>query len=225
MRRFPKPGAIAGVLPGEDAPVLASSGREFRAPDLATAEPKRVFVLPFRSFSTDGESSRVVADVLTLRLAAAVGLVVISPAELRAAALRANIGSLREMPPEELARLSTALGTRYCMSGVIYSYADPRTARGSEPEIDLELSLLDVKDGRTLWIAQTQKSGRDYAGFLLRGAEKNSVSLTDRVVSDMIAGVVWTDPRIDPDQVARRIQRRLLARRAQLVRANHGDSE
>jgi hypothetical protein len=130
------------------------------------------------------------------------------------------------MSPEALARLADALGTPFCVSGVIYSFVDPRVDQGSDPEIDIEIALTNVREGRTLWIAQSEKSGLDYAGFLLRGAEKNAVSLTDRVISDMIAGVVWSDSRIDPDLVARRTQKRLLARRAQLVRAAPtGDQE
>lgn len=226
MRGFPKPGVAVGAVRGEHGPILASSKREFIAPDLATPDPKRVFVLPFRNFTYDGGVARIVADMLTLRLAAAKGMSVVSPAELRAAALRANIATFREISPESLKRLAAALGTPYCMSGVIYSFVDPRVDRGSDPEIDLEISLSDVRDERTLWIAQSEKAGLDYAGLLLRGAEKNTVALTDRVISDMLTGVVWSDPRVDPDVVARRTQKRLLAKRAQLVRGTPtGDQE
>ena len=95
LERFPKPGTVTGVVPGGHGPVLSVSKREFAAPDLATPDPKRVFVLPFRNFAYDGASARIVADMLTLRLAAARGLTVVSPAErgLTASWIRASAPS------------------------------------------------------------------------------------------------------------------------------------
>lgn len=152
--------------------------------DLDKSRP--ICVLPFDNNSNAPDAPRVLADVLALRLAAA-GFSVVDPAVLRAAALKARI-SLRSVNSNDLATLAKSVGTPLFLRGTVYAFDDP-TARNSAipPALDVEATLVDVSTAKVLWAAQQNRKGTDYIGFLMLGAVSNSVSLTDRVATEMIA--------------------------------------
>ena len=173
-------GALAGAhRRGRRCPTFVS-------PAFDASQP--ICVLPFDNTSTSPNAPRLLADVLALRLAAA-GFNVVDPAALRAAALDAGV-SLRGAGAEELAALAKILRTPLFLRGTVYAYVDPASRSGApSPVIDVEATLVDANAGKVLWAAQNNRKGTDYIGFLMLGAVSNSVSLTDRVATEMIATV------------------------------------
>jgi TolB-like protein len=187
MRRFPSASDESGLVRGPRKPLFRNGPISFRAADLDPSMPHRVCVLPFDD-ANFSDSVRLVADVLSLRLAAANGYEVIEPAVLRAAALKANIGSFRWITSDDLAKLAPIVGTPLFLRGTIYEFDDPAAARSATtPQLQLEMTLVDVQSRRVLWSAQHARKGTDYVGFLMLGAVSNVLTLTDRVVSEMVA--------------------------------------
>jgi TolB-like protein len=184
-RRMPGPDMRPAIVDGPSKGLFQSGPASFRSRDLDTAR-QRVCVLPFDNLSSLPEAGRVVTDLVALRLAAARGFDLVEPSTLRAAALQARIGSFRGIGSDDLAKLADAVGTPLFVRGTVYSFADPAGRPGIVPELQVELSLVDVRAGRTLWVAQHARKGSDYIGFLMRGSVSNAISLTDRVVSEMI---------------------------------------
>ena len=185
MRRFPAAGAQSGPVRGRSKGFLQSPPASFRAKDFDNSSQK-VCVLPFDNVSAVPEAARVVTDVVALRLAAVEGFDVVEPEQLRSAALKARIGSFRGIGSDDLVKLASAVGTPLFIRGTVYDFVDPVARGAGEPELQIELSLIDVRSGRVLWAAQHGRKGSDYVGFLMLGKVSNTVSLTDRVVSEMI---------------------------------------
>jgi len=149
---------------------------------------RHVCILPFDNESSAPDAVRVVADVLALKLSAA-GFRVVDPATLRAAALKARL-SLHNVSSEELKLLAKGVGTSLFLRGTIYGFEDPTVRSASAtPALDLETTLVDVETGKVLWAAQDDRKGTDYIGFLMLGAISNSVTLTDRVATEMVATI------------------------------------
>jgi TolB-like protein len=148
----------------------------YLSPELDRSRP--ICVLPFDNHSRVTDASRVLADVLALRLAAA-GFRVVDPVVLRDAALKARI-SLHGVSSPDLALLAKSVGTPLFLRGTIYAYNE-------SPSIDVEATLVDAVAGKVLWASQQSRKGSDYIGFLMLGAVSNSVSLSDRVAAEMIA--------------------------------------
>jgi TolB-like protein len=142
----------------------------------------RVCVLPFENLSSNPDASRVVADVLSLRL----NLEVVDQAALRASAIESHIGSFRTIATDDLVRLAEAVGTPYFIRGTIYQYVDPTARAGGEAELQVELSLIDVREKRVLWASQHGRRGADYTGFLMQGRVTTAVGVADRVLSEMV---------------------------------------
>jgi hypothetical protein len=213
-RRFPSPGVEAGfsrpAKAGRYMSLFRGGPISYRAHDLDPGTPHRICVLPFDN-SGAPEGVRVVADTLALRLAAAHGFEVVEPAALRAAALEARIASFRNINTEELARLAPMVGTSLFLRGTIFTYADTSANnRSASPQLEMELTLIDVQSARVLWSAQHLRKGSDYTGFLMLGAVSNAVSLTDRVVAEMIDTATHGEKH---ESIARRRSVTPLARR------------
>lgn len=186
MHDFPRAGAESSPGRGKAKPFMHRGPSSFHTTELDAASPHIVCVLPFENPSSVPEGARVVADILSIRLAAANGFEVVEPAKLRAAALKAHIGSFRGIASEDLERLASSVGTSLFIRGTIFQYADATGRAAADPALQLDLSLIDAQSRRILWAAQHDRKGSDYIGFLMRGAASNAVSLTDRVITEIV---------------------------------------
>jgi hypothetical protein len=186
LRRFPKPGTEAALVPGPRKPLFRGGALAYRAPDLDTTHPNLVAVLPFTNDTRVPEAARVLAEVAALRLAAAAGFETVEPARLRAAALQARVATFRGIGPDELRKLAGAVGTTLFLRGTIFRYDDPAKREVATPAIQVEISLVDAGTGKVLWVAQHERTGEDYASLLMLGSVSNAVTLADRVISEMI---------------------------------------
>jgi hypothetical protein len=149
--------------------------------ELASRARPRVCVLPFDSSSERPEAALIVANALALRLAR--NFEVVEPADLRAAAVKARIGSFRALGTDELKKLAPLVGTPLFLRGTISKYAD--AGRGAVPELELELFLIDVDAGSVLWAATHARSGADYVGLLMLGGVSDGATLADRAACEL----------------------------------------
>jgi hypothetical protein len=213
-KHFPAPGDESSLVRGPRKPLLRSGPIAFRASELDPSTPHRVCILPFDA-ETTSDSVRAVADVLTLRLAAASGFEVVEASKLRDAALKANIASFRWIDSDVLARLAALVGTPLFLRGTIYQFDDPSDGRSAKtPQLQIEMTLVDVQNRRVLWSAEHGRKGTDYTGLFMLGAVSNSLTLTDRVVSEMIATGTRPQSRLERNNEARnRARGTTLARR------------
>ncbi|HET8796533.1 MAG TPA: CsgG/HfaB family protein, partial [Thermoanaerobaculia bacterium] len=203
MQSFPRPGEAPKASPGPSKPLLSSRVSAYR---VDTGERRRVCVLPFENQSASGDATRIVHDMLVVRLAADPAFEVVDPARLRAAARDVRIGSFRGITTADLARVGKAIDATLFVRGTIYRFAET-AGRAGDPEVDLELSMLDVDSGRIVWAAQHERRGSDYTGLFLLGAVTNGVALTDRVVTELAESKGRTAPRAAQAFVAARTAR------------------
>ena len=114
-------------------------------------------------------------------------------------------------------RLSEIVGTTLFLRGTIYGYSDPSLTSGAAPpELQLEFTLVDVKAGRVLWASQHEHKGVDYTGLLMKGAVSNSVSLADRVVTEMIDTARFSARRDKENPTSQISQKRLPEKHSRL---------
>ncbi len=187
MRNFPAAGHTAPVVRGPSKPVFNPGPVSFVARGaLPRGDGTRICILPFENRSDTSDAARIVIDALSMRLAGGREYDIVEPAVLRDAVLQTRAGSLSTISEDGLQRLARALRTPLFVRGTIYEFADPAGHRGGEPEIDVELSLVDVDRHTVLWSAQHARKGTDYGGLLLLGTVSNSVSLADHVMSEMV---------------------------------------
>lgn len=195
-RSMPRPGETRGLVHGTTKRFWRHGPLTFRSIALAEGQRRRIAILPFDTASQDRIAPRVVADILAIRLGATGVFDVVEPGALRAAARAAGLRTFSFIGSSELARLAKPLDTALFLRGSIYRWNDV-TARSSNvpPEAEIEMSLVDVATSRILWNTIHSRNGADYEGLLLRGAVSNAVTLTDRMLSEMIDTEAHTRPK------------------------------
>lgn len=215
--RMPTPATESRLQSGPSRPLFHAGPANYSATGFDTRTPHLVCVLPLENRSATPEAARVVAEILSLRLAAASGFEVVDPAKVRSAALAARIPSFFQVPNAALVKLAPLVGTPLFLRGTIFGYSDITGRGGSDPAVQLELTLVDVAAGRVVWTSQHEREGSDYEGLLLLGAASNAAVLTDRVVSEMIEEEVQRASRSgEAYATARGGQKRLPTRHSEL---------
>lgn len=210
MRSFPRAGEGPRIPRGPSRPLFMGKVSAFRAPSdppmHSASGRRRICVLPFENTSRSPSATQIVHDILLVRLAANGAFDVVDPAVLRAAARAMRIGSFRGITNSDLARIGQQVGATLFARGTIYDFVEGAgTAR--EPEIDLEMSIVDVDAERVVWAAQHDRRGSDYTGLFLLGAATNGVALIDRVVTEITEARTQRSPRAAEAFVAARAAR------------------
>ncbi len=184
---FPSPGAAIRPARSPGSRWLLARPPTFRAASLATEPAVRLCIIPFANATDDRAAPRIVADLLSRRLAESDRFTLVEPAELRAALLAEKVPAIRNLDPPRLRDVGARLGTSYFLRGTIWRWRESssRTDRVS-PEVELQLELVDVASQRVLWTAHHHRRGDDYEGLFLRGAVGNVVALADRALAEML---------------------------------------
>ncbi|MGZ7039446.1 MAG: CsgG/HfaB family protein [Thermoanaerobaculia bacterium] len=190
--------SLTSSLPRPDDPPVVSLPRgawfrqgpaaSFVARELGRDKKPRICVLPFDSNSQSPEAALIVANTFSVRLAQTGDFDVVEAAELRAATVKARIGSFNALSSDELAKLGDIVGAPLFLRGTISRYVDSSGSRDTVvPEVEIDLFLVDVKAGSVLWSASHSRTGNDYVGFLMLGAIFDAATLTDRTVCEFAA--------------------------------------
>jgi peptidoglycan-synthase activator LpoB len=199
-RDFPAPGKTESLASARPKPIDLSSTRTFRSAAMSSGQ-NLVCVLPLVNQSRDRLASLVVGELLAQRLAASEGFRVVEASDFRKAMVSTGVYGMRTGDPEELKKLGAKVGTNLFLKGTIYVYKDVLPGSGATtPELELQLTLVDVAAGKILWTASLARKGSDYSGLLELGAISNAVALADQVVAEMIRAGESARPTGRPDR-------------------------
>lgn len=196
LRKFPRPGETVKLAGARGKPLGEPSTRTYRSAALPPGKTHVICILPFENRSRERVAPRVVGEILAQRMAASDELRPVEAADFRAAMVAAKLRGLGRGDPEELRKLSGALGTSLFLTGTIDRYGDasPRNA-SITPEIDLHLTLTDASRGRVVWTASLARKGTDYMGLLELGSISSVVTLADQVAAEVVSAFEHTEGR------------------------------
>ena len=187
LARFPTPGLAVRLTREPEETLSRGRPRSSVASELSLAKTPRVAVLPFDAVPGARQATRLVHDSLTIRLEENGAFDVIEPGDLRAAMRALQMPSLRGVTSTELAALGRELGTDLFIRGSIYTFREAEQRGSAPPELQFEMSMVNVASSRVLWSCYHGRQGSDYQGFLMLGRVSNGVSLTDRLIREAIA--------------------------------------
>ncbi|HSM13470.1 MAG TPA: hypothetical protein VLA66_05325 [Thermoanaerobaculia bacterium] len=194
-RALPAPGESGRPAERRHAPVGGRDPVVLRSPGVFDDGPLRICLLPFGNDARDRGAPRILAEVLARRLRASGRFEPVEPAELRAALRAERVPSLRFLDATALRAVAARLGTPYFLRGTIWQWVEGSPASsGPVPEVELELELVDVERGRTVWAAHHGRRGDDYVGLFLRGRIGTVAGLLDQVVAEILAASQRADP-------------------------------
>ena len=188
LRDLPAPGQPARAPRPRSRPFRLPAPKTFRADVREEAHVRRLCILPFENFTAVNDAPKALGQLLWRRLAESGRFEVVEPADLRAAMVSEGVRTFRDMDPVQLRRLGNRLGTSLFLRGTLYVYREASSHGATvSPQLALEWSLVDVASSRILWTSHHSRKGDDYRFLLQRGALSNAVTLSDQVVSEMVA--------------------------------------
>ncbi len=158
----------------------------FRAAGFDPRVSARVSVLPFMSYASHRGASRIAVELAARRLGERGALRVVEAGDLRAAMNAEGVRTFRDADSGELQRVGRRVGSPLFLSGTVYAYRDPEAG---DPEVELQLTLVDVEGGRILWTSRLARKGSDYALPLQRGAITTAPALADQMLAEMVDGL------------------------------------
>jgi hypothetical protein len=185
-RNLPAPGKAVPMTSARSKPIDVSSPRTYRSAALGK-KPVLVCLLPLVNESRDRLAGPIVGELLAERLGASKEFRVVEASDFRTAMVSTGVYGIRTGDPEELKKLGAKVGTNLFLKGTIYKYLDVLPGSGVQsPELEMQLTLVDVAAGKILWTASVARKGTDYSGLFELGAISNAVTLADQVVAELI---------------------------------------
>ena len=191
---LPAPGAPAPRRGLQDRPFYLSAPAVFRSRHLG-APVTRVTLVPFSNLTRVREAPRTAGAQLERLLEASGAFEVVEPADFRDAMRAEAIPSLLRLQPDQLRAIGARLGSPVFVRGTVWRWIDTTAYSGAlDPEVELEIELVDVGANRVLGVAHVARTGSDYSGFLLRGRMRTAAALAERVVAEIVEALLAADP-------------------------------
>jgi hypothetical protein len=187
---FPRPGRRPKPDEPPGAPFPLGSPASFRSAALdAMPAPRRIAILPFRSFGVAvPEAPRIAAELTRRWLVRSRGFEPVEAADLRAALAAEKVRDPARIDPDLRSAIGRRLGASLFLQGTIFRWKPepPSGSQAAPPEVEFSLLLVDAASARILWASYHHRLGNEYKGLLGLGGITNVVALADRVLGEMV---------------------------------------
>lgn len=120
---------------------------------------KKVAVLPFENLSGDRSAGDKVQKIFLTELLSFEAFDVVEPGQVAKLLRSERIESLDTLGPPELKKIGEALKVQGLFMGSVVDYADSRSGSTPAPDVTIQLRLIEVQSGVTIWSASRTRSG------------------------------------------------------------------
>lgn len=179
-------GGLAGCAPG-----LRTTA--FTNPNFDFSYVERVAVLPFENLTNDRQAGPRATRLTITELLASGAVDVVEPGEVRAALARIQGSQAsRGLQPstDEVIALGKTLGVQAVIAGSVTQSEAVRSGAVSIPVVTLDVHMVEVETGATVWAAtHTEKGGSIGARVLGTGGEPLSET-TRRCVRGVLRSLI-----------------------------------
>jgi TolB-like protein len=189
FENLPPAGTSFPSPPGQGRPAFRFFGRKtgYRSQMLDSPSRWRVAVLPFENASERGGAGRILTDILTTALFRHGRFEVADPGEVNDALLKLGIVAYGGIDYQGLSELRKQTGVDAVFLGTLYGYNEGLKREAfTSPEVSLDLRMIHVETGKTLWFADGSRSGDDYRIALDFGVIRPMITLVMKVLGEML---------------------------------------
>ena len=148
-------------------------------------EAVKLVVLPFNNISGRRDAGKIVADVFVVELFRDKRFDVVEPGNVNQIMFQEWIDRLGEIDIERLNMIGRRMGVSALVTGTVNEFNDGRT--GSPPVVALNARMIEVGTGKIIWSANKSRRGDDYIKIFSLGRVRSVITLTQKVVKEMIA--------------------------------------
>jgi TolB-like protein len=157
----------------------------FVRPKTDISNIKRVAVLPFENFTSDGYAGEKIRRVVITELLSR-GIDVIEPGEVTRILTEARIRSLGSINVSEIQNIGKTLGVEAVMMGSVEAFGISGGISVTYPEVTINLMLIETSSGNIIWSVRHTAGG---ASFWTRHFGSEGISLSEaarKVVKETI---------------------------------------
>jgi len=146
-----------------------------------------VAVVPFENVTTDKLCAERVHRIFFTELLARDAFKVVEPGQV-ARLLRRDQLDPANLTPEDMKRLGQAVQAQALFMGSVLEYDDGRLSTGAaSPRVKLQLRLVDVETGVTLWSVSRERGGATLGGRLFGIGGSPASSVAEGIIREELA--------------------------------------
>ncbi len=120
---------------------------------------KRVAILPFDNLTQDRFAADKVQKILTTELLALGAFEIIEPGQVLRALRDQRIEASSAMTAAEIKKVGEGLGAQALIFGTVVDFGESRIGTNPSPEVTVQLQLVEIQSGLTLWSVSHTRSG------------------------------------------------------------------
>ena len=169
--------------------LLAGCGagvRHHAVHDFPGDRPYRLALLPLTNLTTDPSAADVLSSALAVELLGVPEFAVVDVAAVNSVLSRHRIRYADRMNTEQFMVLGRELAVDGVLVGAVYAFEYRQEQEGPVPLVSMHARIIDVADGRILWVAEQTRTGTDGEFILGIGFEKSLTRLASRVAGEIV---------------------------------------
>ncbi len=137
----------------------SSSTTKYIHPNADLSAIKKVAVLPFENLSQDRTAGEKVQKIFLTELLSLEAFDVIEPGQVSKLLRSERVDSVETLGPADFKRIGEALKVQGLFLGSVVDFADTRAGSTPTPDVTIQLRLVEVQSGVTIWSASRTRSG------------------------------------------------------------------
>ncbi|HQQ76156.1 MAG TPA: CsgG/HfaB family protein [Thermoanaerobaculia bacterium] len=168
----------------------SGSSAKYTHPNADLGAIKRVAVLPFENLTQERSASDKVQKVFLSELLATEAFDVVEPGLVVKALKAERIESIDAVGPAEAKRLGETLKAQGLFTGAVVDFAEGRSGNVAAPEVTIQLRLIEVQSGVTIWTASKTKSGASASARLFGVGGQTLTEAARELMRGQLKGLV-----------------------------------
>lgn len=166
--------------------------RRFVHPEADISYYQKFALVPFENLTTDRAAGEKASNAFLTELLIARRFAVVEPGNVVRAAKEAGLPSplkAGELETGELEKLGEKTGADAILRGVVREYEMVRVGQDQYPLVTLDIELLDVATGTTVWMISDTKKGGPNLPFVSVGETFTLGELLQKICEEIVSKI------------------------------------
>lgn len=155
-------------------------------PNADLASFREVAVLPLENLTSDRFAGERVREILMVELLAGGVFEPREVGEVNRVLRVANLPSLADLGPQQVAKLGKDLGVKALIMGSVMEYTERRVGTLTAPQVALSLKMIDCETGAAVWSVADARTGLSTSTRLFGVGEETSSQAVRELVRQLL---------------------------------------
>lgn len=168
----------------------SSSSAKYLHPNADLGAIKRVAVLPFENLTQERSAADKVQKVFLSELLATEAFDVVEPGQVAKLLKAERTDSVEALGAADIKRIGEGLKAQGLFMGTVVDFAETRSGSTPSPEVTIQLRLIEVQSGVTIWSASKTRSGASASARLFGIGGQTLTEAARQLMRQQLKGLV-----------------------------------